>query len=152
MTSLWLKAAVAGAALVTSACYMNGGGVSVVADDASPTDDASDASANVSFGWVYDNVLSTSCVGYCHGGGWSLDLSGGPDQTYANLLHGSAAACSGLPSSPQPFVVPGDPTDSPLYLRVSGTTCQNRMPLAGPALTQDQIDAINGWIAAGAPR
>lgn len=49
-------------------------------------------------------------------------------------------------------VVPGDPEKSLLYkalLAKTGVTF--RMPVGGPYLSQDKVDAIKAWIANGAP-
>ena len=53
-------------------------------------------------------------------------------------------------------VVPGDPESSVLYDRVSascapGASCE-RMPLGLDPLGRTEIEAIRGWIEAGAPR
>ena len=48
-------------------------------------------------------------------------------------------------------VVPGHPDESLLYLRVSGGK-PPQMPLNAQPLTANQIAAIRGWIAEGAPK
>jgi hypothetical protein len=156
MTSLTRIAAAA--VLMTCGCYVSGG-TTAPTDDAAPLDDSSTADVDgggSAFDWIYGNVLSVSCgVGGCHSGYMSLDLTSGPDRAYQLLLHTSAIVpCTGLPDQPyRPFVVPGDPTGSPLYLKVTGTTCKGtQMPLNAAALPQEQIDAINSWIASGATR
>ena len=49
-------------------------------------------------------------------------------------------------------IVPGDPEDSELYLRVSAEFAEERMPPydAGTVLTEDEIELIRLWIEQGA--
>ena len=49
-------------------------------------------------------------------------------------------------------IVPGDPDDSELYLRVSSRIAEERMPpyQAGTTLTSEQIELIRKWIEQGA--
>jgi hypothetical protein len=48
------------------------------------------------------------------------------------------------------IVVPGDPLSSILYLRITETNPNLRMPLYRPALTENQIKGIAQWIREGA--
>jgi len=48
-------------------------------------------------------------------------------------------------------VVPGQPDQSQLYLRITGKATP-AMPLNSPPLTQAEIDSIQKWIAEGAPK
>jgi len=51
-------------------------------------------------------------------------------------------------------VVPGDPMNSLLYLKVSGTmaaTCGARMPFNKPMVTAMELKTVFDWIMAGAP-
>jgi mono/diheme cytochrome c family protein len=49
-------------------------------------------------------------------------------------------------------IVPGDPEDSELYLRISADIAEERMPPydAGTELTADQIETLRKWIEQGA--
>lgn len=47
-------------------------------------------------------------------------------------------------------LLPGNPDASELMLRLRGESLP-RMPFLGPPLPQDEIDVIEGWIAAGLP-
>lgn len=51
----------------------------------------------------------------------------------------------------RPVVLPGNPDESEIVRRIKGSAIP-RMPLDGPPfLSDDQIAAIEAWIAAGAP-
>ena len=75
-----------------------------------------------------------------------------------NLCDHNTTATATVPD----LVVAGDPTDSYLMWKLTGTTSTGasieetsdcgRMPkLVGVTVTQDQVDAIRAWIQAGAP-
>ena len=51
-----------------------------------------------------------------------------------------------------PNIVPGDPDDSELYIRVSARIAEERMPpySAGTMLTSEEIETIRLWIEQGA--
>ncbi len=51
-----------------------------------------------------------------------------------------------------PNIVPGDPDESELYIRVSAKIAEERMPpyQAGTMLSQEQIETIRKWIEQGA--
>ncbi len=81
-------------------------------------------------------ILTEECAS-CHGtaGGWSA-------ATYDDVVDSGEHA---------PAVLPGDPENSPLVHRLLGTqTIGGPMPPFGP-LSDDVIDLIIRWIAAGAP-
>jgi hypothetical protein len=68
--------------------------------------------------------------------------------TYAHLVGASAhQGCDGMT-----LVVPGDPGQSLLYLKVSTDTppCGKRMPAVGAPLDPAQVDLIRAWIEGGA--
>ena len=44
---------------------------------------------------------------------------------------------------------PGSVDDSYLWLKVTGQA-GSRMPLGGPALTEDELELLRSWIEAGA--
>ncbi|SFM23067.1 Uncharacterized membrane protein [Ectothiorhodospira mobilis] len=82
-------------------------------------------------------ILQSRCV-QCHNEEnplRGLDLS-----SYEGTMAGSENG---------PVVIPGDPAKSALIQRIKGIT-QPRMPLVGPALTEDQIQSFEAWIEAGA--
>jgi hypothetical protein len=50
------------------------------------------------------------------------------------------------------LVVPGQPEMSLFYLKLSPTpSCGSRMPLGGTPFTDEQLEMVRSWIAAGAP-
>lgn len=73
------------------------------------------------------NILEKNCAG-CH----DSNNYAGTDLTYVNDLNQLASS---------PYVVPGDPESSQLYLSISG----GEMPLSGP-LNSDQANIIAEWI------
>jgi hypothetical protein len=69
-------------------------------------------------------------------------------ETYAALLSQTSVstACAG-----RSVIVPGDPDQSLLVLKVAGPPpCGNRMPLGGKVLNAAQIHMIESWISSGA--
>lgn len=94
---------------------------------------------------VYSNVMTRRCAGGgCHLGSDSSALMlDDEEQAYQRLLDGA-------------LVVPGDPDASVLVQRIArvcapGASC-DRMPLGLDPLPAAEIEAIVGWVAAGAPR
>lgn len=96
-------------------------------------------------------ILADRCA-YCHepGGrayksGIALDLS--DEKAYVSLLDGHSGEDDGLS-----FVVPGDPDASYLLEKISQDTPAHgkRMPLKDDPLSDDEIELIRQWIAAGA--
>jgi len=85
-------------------------------------------------------IVATSCIS-CHGGphakgGLKLD-------TPENIMKGGKNG---------PAVVPGFPSDSPMYQRVIlGADDSDVMPAKGDHLTDAQCATIQAWIKAGAP-
>src|SRR3954468_24296166 len=106
---------------------------------------------------IYDKILATqteSRCNFCHSMPASQVSNGmfhtGKDQaeTYASIIDrmSTSQACSG-----RSVIVPGDPEQSLLFLKIAGQPpCGNRMPLGGKALSSEQIQLIRSWIAAGA--
>lgn len=81
-----------------------------------------------------------------------MNLTAG--NAYANIVNITAQSGGGLKR-----ILPGDATNSFLYRKVSAKTdpgsfqvAGSPMPLVGSALTTDQLDALETWINAGAPR
>lgn len=77
-------------------------------------------------------IFDARCVA-CHGGTQGLYLT-----DYESVMRGGAHG---------PVIVPGDPASSRLLWYVSS----GYMPYGGPTLTQDQIQTLVNWVAAGAP-
>lgn len=102
--------------------------------------------AGPSFEEVYEGVLAPrSCTSlYCH-----ASFGGDMHATYLQLLGGVAEGdgCGGAK-----LVIPGDPEQSMLYLKVSMAKppCGERMPFAGVVLPAAETDLIRAWIDAGA--
>ncbi|HEX3723964.1 MAG TPA: c-type cytochrome domain-containing protein, partial [Nitrolancea sp.] len=90
----------------------------------------------VSFSQDIEPILTSQC-GSCHGGQGGLWLL-----SYEQVMLGGSSGA---------VVVPGQPEQSQLYLRITGKATP-AMPLNSPALPQSEIDAIRGWIAEGAPK
>ncbi|MDI3341541.1 MAG: hypothetical protein QJR03_13540 [Sphaerobacter sp.] len=88
----------------------------------------------VSFTQHVQPILLRSCVG-CHGGTAGLWLD-----RYETVMQGSANG---------PVIVPGEPEQSELYLRITGRK-QPAMPIGGRKLKPEQIETIRLWIAQGA--
>jgi hypothetical protein len=116
---------------------------------------------------VYSDLgLCNTCVP-CHAAGGAgyatgkLDLSTS-DSAYLNLLGdagtGAPAAGASCGGKNPPFVrvVPGNPTESLLYLKLNakttdgGAPCGSPMPKTGAALSQASMTVISQWITGGA--
>jgi hypothetical protein len=105
--------------------------------------------STVTFQSIQDTVFTPSCaVSGCH--------AGPTPQQGMNLASGQAyAAIVNVPSMEVPSLLrikPGDPDNSYLVQKIEGTAAVgSRMPLGGPALPADRIQAIRQWISEGAP-
>jgi hypothetical protein len=118
-------------------------------------DAAGDTESAPTFTQVYTTVIMARCL-TCHIPGGIGVTSGMLDMStkaaaYTNLVNVAAAgtSCSGMGTR----IVPGMPDSSILYLKVSlddPTPCGGKMPLGGPALTEDQANLIEEWIDNGA--
>lgn len=133
-----------------------------------PTATATATVAQVSFSTIEQTILRTTCaVSFCHdtqGQSFSgaLDLS--TSVAYANLVGVSATNEAAVEQSLL-RVKPNDPDTSFLlrkicYVAAGAELCPteplarafgSKMPLVGDSLSVDQIAAIRGWIARGAP-
>jgi hypothetical protein len=110
------------------------------------------------FTGVYDTIFKTlTCTpSGCHGSfatAGNLDMKQPKDVVYETLLHGGVYDDAINRTVPD-RVKPGDLMASFMWLKVSqakppGST-GDRMPLSGAPLTKCQLDAISGWILAGA--
>lgn len=92
-------------------------------------------SATVSYGEDIQPIFSKNCTS-CHGGSGGLWLD-----SYDRVMAGANRG---------PVIVPGNPDESELYLRVTGES-EPRMPLNSSPLRDDEIEAIRTWISEGAP-
>ena len=87
----------------------------------------------------------------CHQGSSTVGmlLSLEADKAYDQLVNVPARqSCA-----PELRVTPGDPDASVLFLKISGTTCGERMPPASPTYFDGQpekLEAIRSWIEQGA--
>jgi len=86
-------------------------------------------------------IFIEKCVN-CHPGFANLDL--GATNGYSDLVNVPSVGYSPL------RVVPSDPENSSLYLKVAGTQLGAVMPLYAAPLTDDEIGLIYDWIAQGA--
>ena len=118
-----------------------------VASPAAPTVAPARSSKTVYFAPTVLDIINASCVS-CHspsGGTFNgADLS-----TYTAVVTGKTKFGHTVPS----YVVPREPAQSLLYLKVAGTTQGSRMPLATGTphyLGAAQVKAISDWIQDGA--
>lgn len=88
-------------------------------------------------------ILSNRCF-KCHG----------PDQNkvQAGLRLESRESATGPLESGSTAIVPGDPDESELFLRITDEDEESRMPPAefGPRLSEKEIETLRSWIAGGA--
>ncbi len=103
------------------------------------------------FSSVYSTILAPQCAGPCHHAGTTQPTTftmSDSQTTYDVLMgfHGEHPS----ESMTVPFITPGDPSMSFLYLKVSGNPSAGaQMPLGG-MLPQNEIDAVGTWITQGA--
>ncbi|MBI3186879.1 MAG: Ig-like domain-containing protein [Gammaproteobacteria bacterium] len=96
---------------------------------------------------IQQNIFTPVCT-VCHSGasaplGLRLDAA----NSYAALVGVSSVE---VPSTLR--VNPGNPASSYLIAKLEGTAAVGgQMPLGGPALSQESIEFVKQWIAAGAP-
>jgi hypothetical protein len=111
---------------------------------------ATNAGDTDTFRHVYDDIIALQC-GTCHTEGDSGGLNMSSRETaYENLVD-QAATSPPCTTRERTRVVAGDAASSLLWNKVSGVDlCGQRMPLNRPPLLQDEIDAIQDWINAGA--
>ena len=108
-----------------------------------------------SWGAIYDQVIGMSCaLGRCHSSASAageLVLDGGPGSTLDALLAGEAGG-SLCAAGAQPLLVPGDPEESLLWLKLEGGAelCGAPMPPSGEGPSAQTSCAIREWIACGA--
>ncbi len=117
-------------------------------DDTTPEFTAPDSS----YGLVYSKIFESSCAtSNCHGGAAEPNLASA--DTYNDLFAApinQEAAQAGLQ-----LVVASDVDNSFLYQKLifadSPFQFGSPMPLGGLTITENQIEFIRQWIAAGAP-
>ncbi|HEV7605711.1 MAG TPA: hypothetical protein VGO61_00095 [Steroidobacteraceae bacterium] len=128
--------------LLLAACAGNGEGL-----DANGDPIVAGPPANSDFQEIQDTIFTPICTN-CHIGanapqGLRLDAA----NSYAMLAN--------VPSNEVPGLMrvnPGNPDTSYLVQKLQGNNAQGaRMPFGGPYLSQDRIDLVRSWIAAGAP-
>lgn len=108
------------------------------ADGSSPTEaDVPEGEGTVSFALTVAPIFEARCAG-CHG----------PQRQNANLSVASFTNLMRGGDSGSP-VEPGDPDLSSLVRRIRGED-EPRMPPDGPALAEDEIEAIATWVREGA--
>ncbi len=102
----------------------------------------------VTFEFIQTNIFTPSCaLSGCH--------AGPSPQQGMNLSAGQAyAAIVSVPSTEVPSLLrvnPGKPDESYLVHKIAGTAAVGgRMPLGGPPLSDNLIQSMRDWIAAGA--
>lgn len=83
-------------------------------------------------------------------GGLEIPVNATPDQVRTALAGKNAAISTSAYAPNTPFVVPNNPEQSAIYIRMTSTTAGVRMPPGGN-LVEAQLEAVRSWIAAGAP-
>lgn len=106
--------------------------------------DACESQSAPSFSEIQD-IFDSRCVS-CHGTSGGLSLAS--SVSHNNLVNTPSTQ---IPSFDR--VEPGDPDMSYLIWKIEGRAgiAGSRMPFGGPFLSQDTIDLIRAWVAAGAP-
>lgn len=101
---------------------------------------------------IQDSVFTPSCSSSgCHSGPAGPGLPSGQD---LSSVAASFASLVSIPSVQDPNILrvnPGDANNSYLIQKLEGTAASgSQMPLGGSPLSQTTIDAVRGWIDAGA--
>lgn len=84
-------------------------------------------------------ILNKKCIS-CHGG---VKQQGG----FSVLFREEALAKT---KSGKPAIIPGHPEDSEFIKRLKSNDPEERMPYKHPALNNEEIDILSGWIKQGA--
>jgi hypothetical protein len=120
-----------------------------------PADAAAQDASTLNFARITREVISkTNCGGVlCHEGTAAGFKLGTNDQLYPTLIN-TAASGPECAAGGMIRVVPNDPNNSLLYLKISATAppCGDPMPEMDSRLAQDKIDLVRSWIEAGAPK
>lgn len=89
-------------------------------------------------------IFTSSCAfSSCHGGTQPPLLTSG--NSFNELVNKDSLFTSG-----KKRVLPGEDAESVLYLRISGTSAGNQMPLGSSPLSTADQEKIKNWIRAGA--
>ncbi len=79
----------------------------------------------------------------CHGPGFLPDLESESALALINVFSGSGAECG----TDRPYVAPGDASDSLVYEKLlERSPCGERMPFAGPYLSEQRMARLARWI------
>jgi len=115
-------------------------GAAGASDDGAPT-----------WSGIYTHAFRTCRVDTCHGGGLVGVAFATKDGAYASLVNQPANATSKCAMLGKQRVVPNDPDNSLLYLKLDtkGTPCGQQMPPGGQ-LADKQIQRVRDWIMLGA--
>jgi hypothetical protein len=130
------------AVILLASCAGNGKGL-----DANGEPISAGAPQTGDFQEIQDTIFTPICS-KCHIGasapqGMRLDAA----NSYAMIVNVSSNEVPGLMR-----VNPGNPDASYLVQKIQGNNAVGaRMPFGGPYLSQDRIDLVRRWIAAGAP-
>ena len=133
------------AAMLTLASCTAGNGKGLNAQGLPITDGGGTPASD--FQQIQDTIFTPICT-QCHIGatapeGLRLDAA----NSYALLVNAQSAEVPSLMR-----VNPGNPDASYIVQKLEGTNAVGaRMPFGGPYLSQDRIDLVRRWIAAGAP-
>lgn len=103
------------------------------------------------FSVIYDSVFSTCRNPMCHGGGVTggLDMST-KQRAYDALVDHASSPTSICAMLGKKRVVPSDPDESLLYLKLTvDAPCGQQMPPGGQ-LKDEQREQVRAWIEAGA--
>jgi hypothetical protein len=94
---------------------------------------------------AYKNLVGQKAAGPC-----ITDAGSTPDGAMTPNPGANTTVCGCAPSG-KTRVVPGNPDDSLLVQKLSdNTSCGDRMPPTGLPLSEEAIDLVTKWIAAGA--
>jgi len=100
--------------------------------------------SGVSFASQVQTIFSLRCTG-CHiAGGESAFLPLDASVSYGNIVNQPATQSSGT------LVIPGNSSESVLFLRVSGSSLGTMMPKGQVPLSQEDQETIRVWIDEGA--
>ena len=103
-----------------------------------------------SFSHLFGQTFSTCKIDFCHGGGRAgLDMSS-RDAAYRTLVDMPSSATAACGMLGKKRVVPGEPEQSLLFLKLDiNAPCGQQMPPGG-VLPESAVQEIHDWIAAGA--
>ena len=141
-------------ALLGTACGGGGGGSSSGVPVTGPTPGAACEQFDSTFAAIQKVIFEDhGCTqDVCHGSARSGGLDLRPDAAYASLL------AVGSTSSDLPRILPGEPGESYLYLKLKAATEPGSVPIAGSPmpsglqpLSPERLEAVRLWIEKGAP-